>query len=169
MSTTLNKSPQISTKWLNAVGITFMIALGAVPPAWAIYQRYQQTQPQHLPISKTLQVNHHLLYLEVALTLPQKVKGLSFRSNPLDLSHGMLFIAQGNRPVEFSLQGVQVPLDVWFIRGDRVTQIMMNLPPCFHRCPVYRSAQPIDYLVEVPNALSQPMDVQIGSRITIKP
>ena len=46
MSMALNKSPQISTKWLNAVGIAFMIALGAAPPIWAIYQRYQQSQPQ---------------------------------------------------------------------------------------------------------------------------
>ena len=152
----------------NIAGIVLAIALLIIPLSWGLYERYCQTQPQHLPLSGILQVKGHALQLEVASTLSQKIKGLAFRPKPLPATQGMLFTAVGDRAVEFSLQNVSFPVDVWFIKNDRVIQVMTNLPPCLEQCPIYRSDRPVDYIVQVQAGLTQIFSLGVTDSINIK-
>lgn len=127
---------------------------------------YLQTRPQHLPVTHTLTYNNRIFHLEVA-TIPLELeKGLKFR-NHLDSDKGMLFkLGKEYQDVPFWMEQVKIPLDIIFLKGNVVTTVIKNAPPCAKNpCPIYFGSVATQVLELSPGAIK----IRVGERLNIQP
>ncbi len=124
-------------------------------------------QGQELPISARAKIGSQTIELEVAHTPEEQALGLMFRSSLPD-QRGMLFPFQPPRPVSFWMKNCQLPLDMIFIRQGKVVAIAHNAPPCNSaECPVYKSGQPVDQVIELRGGRAAELQLQEGDSIPI--
>jgi len=155
--------------WLVYIGISLAIALVTL----TLYQAWRFRhihQPQNLPIEASVIVGGKSLQLEVAKTEQQQAYGLKYRSS-LAEDRGMLFQLSSPQKVDIWMQDVKFPLDIIFIRGDRIISIVPNAPPCRDRqdrkCPIYRSELPIDRVLEIKAGLAMQVKLQVGDLLPV--
>ncbi|MEO0409954.1 MAG: DUF192 domain-containing protein, partial [Cyanobacteria bacterium P01_A01_bin.135] len=122
---------------------------------------------QLLPISATADINGTRIDLEVAETDMQRAIGLMFRPQIPD-DRGMLFPFDSAGPVRFWMRNVLVPLDMVFLRGERVEAIAAEVPPCEAMpCPTYGPDVNIDQVIELRGGRAAELGLQVGDRISI--
>lgn len=158
---------------LHGLGIVLMVGLvncspsphlGTAPESPAIAQEFLG---QNLPVSATVQMNHHVIQLEVARTPEQQSLGLMFRPELPD-NRGMLFPFDPPRPVQFWMKNVPVGLDMVFLYQGRVKAIA-SAPPCkTEPCPTYGPATPIDSVIELRAGRTAELGLQVGDRVTLR-
>ncbi len=92
---------------------------------------------------------------EIADTAPEQERGLMERTH-LGQNEGMLFVYGEERPLSFWMFHTRIPLDIVFISADGKVADVQSMEPCIGEdasaCPVYRSAVPARWALEV-NAL----------------
>ncbi len=111
-------------------------------------QRTQQ-KPQYLPVRAQVQVFGQTLDLEVPKTAAQQARGLMYRS-VLAENRGMLFEFNTPQHVQFWMKGVEVPLDMIFLREGRIVAIAANCRPCkTYPCPKYGTEIAVNQVIEL--------------------
>ena len=169
MNSSLDYQKPHQKDWLGYIGISLAIALVALTIYLAWRNRHIH-QPQNLPIEASVIVGGKPLQLEVAKTEQQQAYGLKYRSS-LAEDRGMLF--QLSRPQKASIwmQDVKFPLDIIFMRGERIISIVANTPPCGDRlarnCPLYPSDSPIDRVLEMNAGLAIQAKLQVGDLLPV--
>lgn len=127
----------------------------------------QIVKGQMLPISAEAKIAQQTIKLEVAQTPQQQAIGLMFRES-LPSDRGMLFPFESPKIARFWMKNVLIPLDMVFIKGDRIVEIAVNVPPCkTESCPVYGPDALVDRVLELPGGKSQELGIKPGDAIAI--
>ncbi len=104
-------------------------------------------------------------YLELALTPPEREKGLMFRRS-IPKNWGMLFIYPDEQPRSFWMQNTFIPLDMVFIDGaGTVVNIIANAAPLTR---VHRDSKgPARYVLELAGGRAAEVGLHRGQSITL--
>lgn len=122
---------------------------------------------QHLPVEAYLKIGDTKIDLEVARSRRQQALGLMHRDS-LAADRGMLFPFHPPQRVEFWMKNVSMPLDLIFVRGDRVQEIVSNFPPCSDDpCPKYSPPMAIDTVIELSGGRAAELGIERGDLLTI--
>jgi uncharacterized membrane protein (UPF0127 family) len=134
--------------------------------------------PQHLPIeaqwclqasSPSLSRSGPCIELEVARTQQQQSWGLMGRP-PLAPLRGMWFPYDQAQVLKFWMHRTPSPLDMLFIRDQRVIAIEADATPCPRLpCRSYGPDAPADGVVELAAGEANRLGIKIGTPAVIRP
>lgn len=126
-----------------------------------IYLVFQKKTSQVVFAKQNLKVK-----VELAETLWEQTRGLMGR-NKLDEFEGMLFVFPNQTQRSFWMKNTFIPLDIVFISSDKkIVEIKENFEPCLtDDCPVYRSARPAQYVLEVNAGFCKRHGVEVGDEL----
>lgn len=103
--------------------------------------------------------------VEVAETSSERERGLMERDF-LPEDTGMLFVFQEEQPLTFWMKNTIIPLDVLFFRDDGSFVSAASMVPCESAtCPLYASAEPAMFALEVPAGFLDQHAVDDGWRL----
>ncbi len=107
--------------------------------------------------------------VEVADTIGERSKGLSFRSD-LDEEAGMLFVFDQDGYYEFWMKDTKIPLDIiWINSNHTVVYVENNASVCGETiCPSYSSHNPAHYVLEINGGLASKIGISKGSSVTFE-
>lgn len=121
---------------------------------------------------KTLTVGGKKLTVEVASTNTQREQGLSDRTS-LEPGHGMLFIFDPARPVNFWMKDMRFSIDMIFADEEgSIVKIDADASPesYFNQQPpeMFPSIIPVRYVLEVPAGYVRAQGIAIGQKIVVQ-
>ncbi|MDP3993553.1 MAG: DUF192 domain-containing protein [Candidatus Doudnabacteria bacterium] len=124
-----------------------IFALALVLAVAAVY--YFQLRGRENPTS-VLTIGAKKISVEIAETIPKQILGLSGRES-LCADCGMVFAYRNPQTQNFTMKGMNFPLDMIFIRDGRIVEIRANVPfPKSGEEPVVvRSREDADMVLEV--------------------
>lgn len=110
------------------------------PLFWGLFLAAFLNAPTGAAKNPTVQIGNSLIKLEVASTPEAIRRGLMYRmSMPED--SGMVFLFRPARPVRFWMFNCLMPLDMLFIKDNKIVKICHEVPPCkshnANECPLY--------------------------------
>ena len=95
---------------------------------------------------KYVEINGNKIPVELAVTQQEKAYGLM---NRINLTGGMLFVYDDEKPRQFWMKDTLVPLDIVFIdKNNEIVTIHHALPCEKDPCKIYQSL-PAQYVLEV--------------------
>ncbi len=108
--------------------------------------------------------------VEIANTETAQARGLMFRTH-MAADHGMLFIYPDAQPRDFWMKNTLIPLDILFFDAHRrLIKVSADTPPCKRDpCPVYASAAPAQYVLELNAGIAEKLGIRPGVIFTIEP
>jgi len=114
-----------------------------------------------------VRINDRTWTVEVARTDPQRVAGLSGRTELPD-DRGMLFVYPGPRPLQFWMKDCHIPLDVAFLDADRriIAMHTMHVEPDRTGRMLYSSRGPAQYALEAAAGQLQRAGAAVGQQVT---
>lgn len=120
---------------------------------------------------KQLQINDIKLKVEIADTKEKRSKGLGGRQS-LATDEGMLFVFPKEDKYPFWMKGLSFALDFVWIRGDKVVDILSNIPPPTpgqkdESLPIYSSNERVDKVLEIISGTVQKLNIKIGDTVSI--
>lgn len=123
---------------------------------------------QILPITGSAVIKRETFELEVAATPQQQQLGLMFRSALPD-NRGMLFPFSTPRRASFWMKNVPVPLDMVFLRNNRVVMVASEVPPCASDpCPSYGpGSEIVDTVLELRSGRAEELGLSPGDVVSI--
>ena len=126
-------------------------------------------EPQFLPIeAKICFQKNKCVFLEVANTPQQRSKGLMFRRS-LKENYGMLFKFNNFVNIDIWMKNTLFPLDVIFIRDNRIVNIYENLQPCnIKKCAKFNSKFKVDKIIELKAGTVKKFNIQVEKIVEIK-
>ena len=126
-------------------------------------------EPQFLPIeAKICFQKNKCVFLEVANTPQQRSKGLMFRRS-LKENYGMLFKFNNFVNIDIWMKNTLFPLDVIFIRGNRIVNIYENLHPCNAKnCAKFNSKFKVDKIIELKAGTVKKFNIQVEKIVDIE-
>ncbi len=122
----------------------------------------------------TVWVGKNRFQVELAVTPEAQQRGLMYR-DPLPLDGGMLFIQPHRAPARFWMKNMKFALDILYFDGHgRLLEIHSAVPPCPQSsnspdddCPLYESAQAIEYILELSAGTAVKFGIKPGDRLVI--
>lgn len=107
--------------------------------------------------------------IEVAKNNDEKAKGLGGRES-LDQESGMLFVYDVKLKPRFWMKGMKIPLDFIWIDGDKVADLLENVPPPQEGQPdatlqLYSSTVDVDKVLEVNAGFISRNNIIVGDKI----
>jgi hypothetical protein len=110
-----------------------------------------------------------VVHAELAQTPAQWSKGLMYRTS-MPADSGMLFIFPDETPRSFWMKNTMVPLDMIFISAaGKIVDIKNDFQPCTaDPCPIYQSAAPAKYVLEVNAGIVKAKAVNLGEMIILE-
>jgi len=112
--------------------------------------------------------------IDVADTDELRERGLMFRRE-MAADQGMLFIHDDMAPIAYWMKNTYIPLDIlYFDDKMKLVSAQLNVPPCGEQaqCPVYPSAGPAKYVLEINAGLAEQLKLKVGNPLksnAIKP
>lgn len=107
--------------------------------------------------------------LEEPRTPQQHAWGLMMRP-PLPPRQGMWFAFQPAQPARFWMHRTPNPLDLLYIRKNRVVKIDRALPACMRLpCAVYGTQEPVDGVLEIGAGQAEALGIAVGAGVRIEP
>lgn len=105
---------------------------------------------------------------ELATTEAAREHGLMARRQ-LPAGHAMLFVFTDEAPRGFWMKNTLVALDILYFDAERrLVSIQRDVPPCkADPCPIYPSAAPARYVLEVAAGTARRIGATAGDRLTI--
>ena len=104
--------------------------------------------------------------LTVANTLETRSRGLMFVDN-LPETEGMLFVFPDIDYRTFWMKNMKIPLDILFLRNNKIITIYENVPPCVDDpCPYYESKEKSDKVIELKSGFCEKYGVKPGRSIS---
>ena len=119
------------------------------------------------PLGMKAIINGHPVRLELALTPPEKERGLGYRDS-LATDSGMLFVYQNKDRYGFWMKGMRFPLDFIWIDGNRVVELSEHIgaPATDTSRAVELSPKtPVDKVLEVNAGVIEKLGVRVGDII----
>lgn len=115
-------------------------------------------------------INHNQVCVEVAKTLLQQSKGLAGRKS-IKNDYAMLFdmrsLGAASRAF-WTMQGMKFPLDMVFIKDNKIITIMYDVKPCnyddINKCQVF-GGFPMDYVIETKSGNANKWGLHISQQI----
>lgn len=105
---------------------------------------------------------------EIARTPSQRARGLMDREG-LDADAGMLFVYSESQLLSFWMYNTRIPLDIAFVDAFGTIIDIQHMQPCLSRrarhCPLYTSAAPARFALEVNFGALSAWDVQVGDLV----
>ena len=115
----------------------------------------------------TLKIGEHEFQVEVARDDANRMRGLSGRES-LAPEQGMLFIFDTAGDHGFWMKGMKFPLDIVWVRDNRIVGITQNIPTSDELSPpVYYPQAPADRALELNAGLVQKYNLQVGDSIEV--
>ena len=105
--------------------------------------------------------------IEVADTEDLRERGLMFRRE-LAPDQGMLFIHDDASPIAYWMKNTYIALDIlYFDERKKLVSARLNVPPCGEQaqCPVYPSAGPAKYVLEINAGLAEQLKLKPGDTL----
>jgi len=104
--------------------------------------------------------------VEIADTGEKRLRGLMFRKH-IPENSGMLFVFDREEIQGIWMKNTLISLDLIFMDENRqVINIISNVPPCKTQpCPVYRSAGPAKYVLELRGERLKSLDLNVGDTV----
>ena len=123
------------------------------------------------PVFKQVQINGSKLNVEIADTKAKRSKGLSGRDS-LASDSGMLFIFPGSDKHSFWMKGMLFPLDIIWIKGEIIVDILQNVkPPAVGQTdtslPIYQAKEAVDKVLEINAGTTQRLNIQVGDKVKL--
>jgi len=114
-----------------------------------------------------VKIGEAVFRVEIAGNFASRAQGLSGRPS-LEGDEGMLFIFPAPGTYGFWMQGMRFPLDIIWIRGDRVVGFAENAPvPTGADPPTFLPPEPVDRVLEINAGLVAARGIKIGDKIEI--
>ena len=119
------------------------------------------------PIAVTL--HNQRFTAELATHEAARERGLMMRTS-LAADHGMLFVFPDTAPRGFWMKNTLIPLDILYFDADRrLVSVQRDVPPCkAASCPIYPSAGPARYVLELSAGTAKQIGVRDGDTLAIK-
>jgi uncharacterized protein len=121
---------------------------------------------------KEILVKQARIIVDIADTEPKRTLGLGGRDS-LRNDGGMLFIfPTTNFTPTFWMKGMLIPIDILWIKDNKIVQISSNLQPPEANIPdarlkLYYPAKPIDYVLEVNANFSEAFLIKVGDSVDL--
>ncbi len=115
-----------------------------------------------------VELDGHRFSVELATDNASRQHGLMMRTK-LEADHGMLFAFPVMGPQGFWMKNTLIPLDIlYFDDGGRLVSIQRDVPPCkADPCPIYPSAAPAIYVLELSAGTAQRIGAKPGDVLKI--
>ena len=114
-------------------------------------------------------INTHTFAVKTASSAAQQQQGLSgVKSMPQD--QGMIFIFDQAAKYPFWMKEMKFPLDIIFIRDNKIVQIFQNVPApkdSKTQLPIYQPVAPADRVLEINAGLSKKYDFKKNDEVKI--
>ncbi len=123
-----------------------------------------------IPIQKSISINQKDISVFVAKSDTERTKGLAGITS-LDASSGMLFVFDNpTRPQTFWMKGVSFPIDIIWIKDNKIVKIDKNVPtpdPTTpdDNLPRYSAGVPVNYVLEVNAGYSDNNSIKVGDDV----
>ena len=119
----------------------------------------------------TAKIGNNVFEIEVASTVGQQAKGLSFRDS-LDRTRGMLFDFGKETTPTFWMMGMRFPLDIIWIKDGKVVGIEKNAAAPTPDTPetalkLYNAPGPINMVLEINAGLCDELGINVGDEVSI--
>ena len=111
-----------------------------------------------------LKIKGHTFKVKVARFPWQRAKGLA-GAKKLDPDKGMLFLFPDKKPRSFWMKGMRFGLDIIFIDGNEIVEVVSLSAPHSNQIPTYRSHQPADKVLELKHSICQSLQITAGDEI----
>lgn len=118
----------------------------------------------------TVELKGHRFDVELATDTASQQRGLMFRDE-MAADHGMLFVFAEMAPRTFWMKNTHIPLDIlYFDRDYKLVSASLRTPPCRSAnddCPVYPSAGPAQYVLELNAGVAEKLGAKAGDKLTV--
>jgi len=133
------------------------------------YSQLHSTQQIANKAKNTIDINGHILNIELAQTDQEKSKGLSGRKSLPDNS-GMLFIFKEKSYPSFWMYDMNFPLDFIWISDETVVDITKDVAnpdkgTKDSQLTLYSPIHPVNYVLEVNAGYCDKMGIEIGDGV----
>ena len=106
------------------------------------------------------------LRLEISDNFHKRKIGLMNRQF-LEKNKGMIFIYDNLEPVNIWMYKTFIPLDIIFLKKNKITKITPNAKPCLNLpCKLYPSSEPVDMIIEINAGQAKAMNLKVGDDLT---
>ena len=113
----------------------------------------------------SIKINNAIIAVEIADEASEQWQGLSDRKN-LGPNNGMLFVFPDYQKRTFVMRRMHFPLDIIWIKDDKIVGIAKNLPPENENPDkLYSSPLPINYVLEVNGEFCDENVIRVGDTI----
>ena len=149
---------------MNKIIIIFLVIFllfGAV----VIYQFAVNNAPK-----SKVTIDGHSFSVRVATTSAQQQQGLSGEKN-LPQDQGMLFLFKTKERYAFWMKGMQFPLDIIFIKDNKIDTIIQNIkPPAGNttNLPIYQPDHAVDKVIEINAGLAKKYNFKKNDDVKIE-
>lgn len=118
-------------------------------------------------------INDSKIKVEIADTKAKRNRGLGGRQS-LASDGGMLFVFDREDKYPFWMKGINFPLDLVWIKGDQVVDILPNIPSPTkgtgdESLQIYRPKEEVDKVLEVNAGTSEKLNIKVGDTIKLNP
>ena len=102
------------------------------------------------------------LKLEISDNFHKRKIGLMNREF-LEENKGMIFIYDDLEPVNIWMYNTLIPLDIIFLKKNKITKITPNAHPCLDLpCKLYPSSEPVDMIIEINAGQAKILNLKVG-------
>ena len=84
----------------------------------------------------------------------------------LEKNKGMIFIYENLEPVNIWMYKTFIPLDIIFLKKNKITKITPNAQPCLVLpCKLYPSSEPVDMIIEINAGQAKVLNLKVGDNL----
>ena len=105
----------------------------------------------------------------LAGTIRFNANNLIMYRQTLDTDQSMLFVFEEQATIRVWMKNTLIPLDILFInQSGQIVSMLRGLSPCKQtNCPVYQSAQPASFMLEVNAGFIEQHRIQVGQQLQL--
>jgi uncharacterized membrane protein (UPF0127 family) len=120
-----------------------------------------------LPKNPKAEINGQVFSLYLARSSQEQATGLA-KYKSIAGSQGMLFLFQKADNYSFWMKDMRFPIDIIFIRGDRIVTVFQNVPVSpNNNLPVYTTKTKADKVLEINAGLAKKYNIKIGDLVKL--
>ena len=109
-------------------------------------------------------INDEKINVEIADSDEERAKGVMFRDK---LDGGMLFVFEKPGIYSFWMKDTLIPLDIIWIKDNKVVFIQENAQPCNGSCTSYNLGEEASHVLELNSGEVKKLEIEIGDDVTL--